>query len=86
MLFGGMTTLFSLPASFDLKCFPISEPVEKPHESEVDLTITTLREGREGRWEGVSPWGTHVHLWLIHVSVRQKPLQYCKVITSNGNK
>ena len=25
-------------------------------------------------------WGTHVNPWLIHVSVWQKPLQYCKVI------
>ena len=23
----------------------------------------------------------HVNLWLIHVNVRQKPLQYCKVIS-----
>ena len=34
--------------------------------------------GREA--EGVSGWGTHVHPWLIHVSVWQNPLQYCKVI------
>ena len=26
-------------------------------------------------------WGTHVNPWLIHVNVRQKPLQYCKVIS-----
>ena len=25
--------------------------------------------------------GTYVYLWLIHVDVRQKPTQYCKVIT-----
>ena len=25
--------------------------------------------------------GSHVHPWLIHVSVWQKPLQYCKVIS-----
>ena len=31
----------------------------------------------EGRWEGGSGWGTHVNPWLIHVSVWQKPLQYC---------
>ena len=24
-----------------------------------------------GRWEGGSGWGTHVHPWLIHVSVCQ---------------
>ena len=32
-----------------------------------------------GRWG--SGWGTHVHPWLIHVNVWQKPLQYCKVIS-----
>ena len=34
-----------------------------------------------GRWEGCSGWGTHVNLWLIHVNVWQKPLQYCNVIS-----
>ena len=34
-----------------------------------------------GRWEGGSGLGTHVHLWLNHVDVWQKPLQYCKVIS-----
>ena len=37
--------------------------------------------GWGGRWEGGSAWGTHVNPWLIHVSVWQKPLQYCKVIS-----
>ena len=32
-------------------------------------------------WEGASGSGTHVHPWLIHVNVWQKPLQYCKVIS-----
>ena len=27
--------------------------------------------GWEGRWEGASGWGTHVHPWLIHVNVWQ---------------
>ena len=36
--------------------------------------------GCGGRWDGGSGWGTHVNPWLIHVSVWQKPLQYCKVI------
>ena len=39
------------------------------------------RMGWEGRWERGSGWGTHVHPWLIHVNVWQKPLQYCKVIS-----
>ena len=38
-----------------------------------------LRQGRE--WKGGSGWGIHVHPWLIHVNVWQKPLQYCKVIS-----
>ena len=29
--------------------------------------------------QGGSGWGTHVHPWLIHVNVRQKSPQYCKV-------
>ena len=37
--------------------------------------------GWRGRWEGGSGRGTHVNPWLIHVSVWQKPLQYCKVIS-----
>ena len=37
--------------------------------------------GWEGRRERGSGWGTHVNPWLIHVSVWQKPLQYCKVIS-----
>ena len=37
--------------------------------------------GWGGRWEGVSGWGTHVNPRLIHVSVWQKPPQYCKVIS-----
>ena len=30
---------------------------------------------------GASGWGTHVHPWLIHVNVWQKPPQYRKVIS-----
>ena len=37
--------------------------------------------GWGGRWEGGSGWGTHVNPCLIHVTVRQKPLQYYKVIS-----
>jgi len=56
-------------------------------DKETKLVITS--EDREaekgtgwgGRWEGGSGWGTHVHPWLIHVNVQQKPSQYCKVIS-----
>ena len=44
-------------------------------------TGTTLRDGMGRRWEGVSGRGTHVHPWLIHVIVWQKPLQCCKEIS-----
>ena len=37
--------------------------------------------GWGGRWEGVSGWGTHLHPWLIHVNIWQKPLQYFEVIS-----
>ena len=37
--------------------------------------------GWGGRWEGSSGWGTHVNPWLIQVTIWQKPLQYCKVIS-----
>ena len=37
--------------------------------------------GWKGRWQGRSGWGTYVNPWLIHVSVWQKPLQYCGVIS-----
>ena len=46
-------------------------------------TGTTQRDGM-GRWcEGGLGWGwgSHVHPWLIHVNVWQKPPQYCKEIS-----
>ena len=39
------------------------------------------RSGWRGRREGRSGWRIHVNPWLIHVSVWQKPLQYCKVFS-----
>ena len=35
----------------------------------------------EGCGRGVQDGGTHVHPWLIHVDVCQKPSQYYKVIS-----
>ena len=42
-------------------------------------------EGWEGEGDGrrVRDCGTHVHPWLIHVNVLQKPPQYYKIIASN---
>ena len=37
--------------------------------------------GWGGRYDRCLGRGTHVHPWLIHVSVWQKPPQYCKVIS-----
>ena len=34
---------------------------------------------KEGGGRGGSGWGTHVHPWLIHVNVLQKPPQYGRV-------
>ena len=34
-----------------------------------------------GRQEGGSGWGIYINPWLIHASLWQKPLQYCKVIS-----
>ena len=37
--------------------------------------------GWSGRWEGGLGWGIHIYPWVIHVSVRQEPLQHCEVIS-----
>ena len=44
-------------------------------------TGTTLRDGMGREVEGGFRMGTHIHPWLIHVNVWQKPPQYCKVIS-----
>ena len=44
-------------------------------------TGMTRRDGMGREVGGGSGWGTHVNPWLIHVSVWQNPLQYCKVIS-----
>ena len=63
---------------------------ETDHQSRFDAWDRVLKAGAlrwpwgmgwGGREEVGSGWGTHVHPWLIHVKVWQKPLQYCKVIS-----
>ena len=44
-------------------------------------TGMTMSDGMGRGWEWGSGWGTHVHPWLIHVNVWQKPPQYWKVIS-----
>ena len=46
-------------------------------------TETTLRDKMRREAQDV---GTHVHSWLIHINVWQKPPQYCKVISLQLNK
>ena len=44
-------------------------------------SVTTERRGMG--WEPGGRFkteGTYVHLWLIHVNVRQKSTQYCKAV------
>ena len=47
------------------------------------LKAAALEQPRGMGWGGKGFWdgGTQVHLWLILVSVWQKPPQYCKVIS-----
>ena len=33
---------------------------------------------KEGSWEGSSGWGTHIHLWQIHVDVWQNQYNIVK--------
>ena len=49
-------------------------------------TGVTLRDEMGREVGGGSGWGIHVHPWLIHVNVWQKPLQYYKVISLQLNK
>ena len=58
-------------------------PVQVPHMkqgTQSRCTRTTQRDEMGRRWEGCSGWGTHVHPWLTHVNIWQKP-QYCKAIS-----
>ena len=46
------------------------------------LVLWNNPEGWDGEGGGrVSQDGGHMHPWLIHVNLWQKPLQYCKVIS-----
>ena len=39
------------------------------------------QKGWDGEGGGRGFGGTHVHPWLIHVNIQQKPPQYSKVIS-----
>jgi len=49
-------------------------------------TGTTQRDGVGERGRGRFRMGGHMHLWLIHGDVWQKPPRYCKVIILQINK
>ena len=56
---------------------------ETDYQSKFDAWNRALKAGALGQPRGMG-WGrreegTHVHLWLIHLNVWQKPPQYCKV-------
>ena len=53
------------------------------HETSAQAWCTgkTQRDRVSREVGGGSGWGIHVNPWLILVSVWQKPLQYCKVIS-----
>ena len=50
---------------------------------EIDRQSLMHETGCSGlvHWDDPEGRGAHVHPWLIHVNVWQKPLQYCKVIS-----
>ena len=53
------------------------------HEGHPKLVLWDNPEGwdGEGGGRGIQDGGTHVHPWLIHVDVWQKPPQYYKIIS-----
>ena len=64
--------------------------IRGPYPLQVALVVNNLEIGAlgrprgirwRGRWERGLGWGIHVYPRLIHVSVWQKPLQYCKIIS-----
>ena len=49
-------------------------------EEELKCLLMKLKEESEKLGLKLNTQKTHVHPWLIHVDVWQKPPQYCKVI------
>ena len=70
----------------ETRILPYVKQIASPgsmHETGVQgwCTGMTQRDGMGREVGGSSGWGAHIHLWLIHINVWQKPLQYCKVIS-----
>ena len=74
-------------------CANSIETCTSPHVKQIASPGSMHETGRQGWCTGMTQrdgigegdgrefrMGTHVHLWLIHVSVWQRPPQYCKVI------
>ena len=57
---------------------------EIDHQSKFNEWNRALKVGVLG-WPGGMGWETHVHLWLMHVNLWQKPQQYCEVISLQLN-
>ena len=49
-------------------------------------TGITRRDGMRREMAGDSGWGTHVHLWQIHIYVLQNQYNIVKQLDSNENK
>ena len=57
---------------------------EIDHQSKFNAQNRAFKANTLGQPRGMGwglGWGTHVHLWMIHVNVWQKTPQYCKVIS-----
>ena len=67
---------------------PLTEFLETQFPDLQKRSCYLLGMGWGGRWEAGLGWdgGTHVHPWLIHVNVWQKPSQNCKIVSLQLNK
>ena len=57
---------------------------EIDHQSKFNEWNRALKVGVLG-WPGGMGWETHVHPWLMHVNLWQKPPQYCEAISLQLN-
>ena len=79
---GGMFQENSIETCMLSRVKQITSPGQM-HETSAQTWCTgkTQRDRVEREVGGGIRMGIHVTPWLIHVNIRQKPLQYCKVIS-----